>query len=146
SMAERPNGTGPALPFGRVGAVLRDPQGLWLASDRGLHRATADGFAPLPGLTGPVHALARAAGGGLWIATATGLLRRSAAGELSPLFVEGYPTGRVSGMIEDRRGNLWIASASGLARFRDGHFDTFAEKDGLPDRNVTSVFEDHEGT
>src|SRR5205814_2057391 len=46
----------------------------------------------------------------------------------------------------DRDGNLWIGAYGGLVRYRQGIFATFTTKDGLPDDDVTALFEDREGT
>ena len=48
-------------------------------------------------------------------------------------------------MTEDRHGNLWVAHASGLLRVQAGRLTAFDERDGLPDDEITAVFEDREG-
>jgi signal transduction histidine kinase/ligand-binding sensor domain-containing protein len=148
SMTERPNARPPQLPFGRVAAFHRDQRGLWLATDRGLFRATSGAFAPVAEVpTGAATALAPSRDGALWIATPTALVRSGGldAQATVDLHADGYPSGHVNGVLEDHQGNVWIASSTGLVRFRGGRFDTFGEADGLPDGDVTAVFEDREG-
>ena len=144
-MADRPNVADPRLPFGRVAAIMRDGQGVWLATDRGLFAITAQGVQAVPSLSGAIGALARASDGGLWAATAGSLVRLHGP-SLPPAPPDVYPSGRVNRLIEDRHGSVWIASAAGLTRYREGGFTTFTSRDGLPDDNVTAVFEDREGS
>jgi signal transduction histidine kinase len=147
AMMDRKGVVPPLLPFGRVVALRRRAGELLLATDRGLFRAVGASFEPVSGLPeGAVDALAVGAGDTLWMAAPRTLVRAQGAAPIqASLHAEGWPTGRVSGLIEDRHGNVWIAGASGLTRFRDGRFHTFTEADGLPDGDVTAVFEDREG-
>jgi signal transduction histidine kinase/ligand-binding sensor domain-containing protein len=51
----------------------------------------------------------------------------------------------VSALLPDQNGALWIGTADkGLYRIVDGRLDHFGAIDGLSDRNVLSIFEDHE--
>jgi signal transduction histidine kinase/ligand-binding sensor domain-containing protein len=137
----------PLLPFGRVVALREHAGQLLLATDRGLFVASGGGFAAVPGFPeGAISGLAAGSGDALWIAATGGLVEAHGTRTLTPsIHAERWAAGPVSGLIEDHHGNVWIASASGLARFRDGQWQTFTEADGLPDADVTAVFEDREG-
>ena len=60
---------------------------------------------------------------------------------------DGLPpyNGSVS-FSEDRAGNVWLGFYfGGIARFRNGKFDTFSEKDGLPESMPSVQFVDGDG-
>jgi signal transduction histidine kinase/ligand-binding sensor domain-containing protein len=143
ALAGRPDQTPPALPFGRVAAFLRDAGALLLATDQGLFRLVDQGFTSQPGVpAGPVTALARSATGRPWITGPAGLARLGPGGSSS----SEKPAGHVNDVIQDRDGNVWTATSKGLLRLREGRLDTFDVADGLPDENITAVFEDRQGS
>jgi ligand-binding sensor domain-containing protein/anti-sigma regulatory factor (Ser/Thr protein kinase) len=73
--------------------------------------------------------------GGLWVATANGLVRFDRAREQFTTYDErdGLPASAVNGILEDRDGKLWVSTAGGLARFDPltKSFTNFYEADGL---------------
>lgn len=46
---------------------------------------------------------------------------------------------------EDRSGNVWIGLGPGAARFRDGKFQLYSNKDGLPEGGIQQIYADHSG-
>ncbi len=46
---------------------------------------------------------------------------------------------------EDRGGNVWIGFGNGLARYRNGRFDFFTAKDGLPTAGIEYIYADQAG-
>jgi ligand-binding sensor domain-containing protein/two-component sensor histidine kinase len=61
-------------------------------------------------------------------------------GEKDGLISDKIPTS----FLDDRNGNLWIGlSDAGLLRYRNGTFQRFSTKDGLPRGMVTALYLDH---
>jgi PAS domain S-box-containing protein len=53
----------------------------------------------------------------------------------------------IKALLVDRHGALWIGTTGeGLIRFQNGRFSSFRKTDGLPGDDVTSLFEDTEGS
>jgi signal transduction histidine kinase/ligand-binding sensor domain-containing protein len=137
-------------PPGRPTLVHRDRGGrLWLGLETGLYRQLDNGtFAAASTGAGPSSGRARAffegRGGRLWFAFDRALVRVD--GE--EIHVMQAPAGLspLAEVIEDGDGNVWLGSASGLTRFRDGRWVTFTTADGLPDDDVTALYEDREGS
>ena len=108
---------------------------------------------PLSGRRGfnGVTSLASTKDGQLWAGLkrsgqGAGLLRRTN-GHWTPYIVPGIDgrTLSVSTLFPERNGALWIGTADkGLYRLVDGRLDHFDSIDGLSDRHVLSIFEDHE--
>ena len=46
---------------------------------------------------------------------------------------------------EDRSGNVWIGLGPGAARFRDGKFQLYSSKDGLPEGGIQQIYADGRG-
>ncbi len=119
---------------------------LWLAGAYGLRRIDpADGALSLPSgiAPGPLHALAFAADGSLWVQRlaaleqyrveggALALIRRVDAGH-------GLPAVAAGGLQLDRRGDPWLSTPRGLFRFdvaRD-RTQAFGVRDGLPSQGL----------
>jgi ligand-binding sensor domain-containing protein len=55
---------------------------------------------------------------------------------------DGLPSALVYCVKQDYRGLLWFGTDKGLARFDGSSFKVFSMKDGLPDPEVLSIFED----
>ena len=98
-----------------------------------------------------ITSLASTSNGELWAGSkqsgpGAGLLRRTN-GQWIPYVMPGLDGSRlsVSTLLPEENGSLWIGTAdSGLYRIADGRLDHFGVGDGLTDRNVLSIFEDHE--
>lgn len=57
----------------------------------------------------------------------------------SPSSIRTIPKG------EDRNGNLWFASEKDLWKYKDGDSVIYETKDGLPGRDVKTIYEDRRG-
>jgi signal transduction histidine kinase/ligand-binding sensor domain-containing protein len=114
-----------------VFALLEDPGGLlWAVTRDGLYRLDRDGPAvrhtrvlpdsrddarPGPRFNGAAVA---ATDGSLWLASGTGLIRRTPGGEIVRFGREhGLPWDDVRTLIEDRDGRVWAGTTRGMARF-----------------------------
>jgi len=59
---------------------------------------------------------------------------------------DGFGSGRVTGIAEDKKGNIWFATASGLYKFDGKSFTVFTEKNGLLNSEIWSFLIDTKGT
>jgi signal transduction histidine kinase/ligand-binding sensor domain-containing protein len=132
---------------------------IWVGSAEGICRwkpGTRPDIELVPSLSSgrglnSITSLASTADGELWAGLkrsgqGAGLLRRTN-GRWTSYTVPGID-GRifsVSALLPEQNGTLWIGTAdSGLYRIVDGRLDHFGAIDGLTDRNILSIFEDHE--
>ena len=95
-----------------------------------------------------VNAMLQDHHGYIWIGTFGGLARFD--GERFTVFdsanTPGFGSDQISSLYESRSGALWIGTVDGgLIRLQDGVATTFTERDGLPNRWVTSIRGDVEG-
>jgi signal transduction histidine kinase/streptogramin lyase len=95
-----------------------------------------------------VNAMLQDHQGYLWIGTFGGLARFD--GERFTVFdsanTPGFGSDEIYSLYESRSGALWIGSVDGgLIRLQDGVATTYTERDGLPNRWVTSIRGDLEG-
>lgn len=52
----------------------------------------------------------------------------------------------ITSLCEDREGDLWIGlRGGGVRRYRQGRFETFTKRDGLPDDRVRVLYADRQG-
>jgi signal transduction histidine kinase/ligand-binding sensor domain-containing protein len=96
-----------------------------------------------------VNAILQDHDGYLWIGTFGGLARFD--GERFTVFdsanTPGLGSDEIFSLYEGRSGALWIGTVDGgLIRLQDGVATTYSERDGLPNRWVTSIRGDVEGT
>ena len=110
-----------------------------------------------------IRAIEQGADGALWLGTETGLVRfdgqRFVPFEQS---LQGYPSsGSVSALLRSTDGSLWVGlnlfdpqhwnrhsgvrGRPSIARVRDGAITTFGEAEGIPDGQVTSLYQDSAG-
>lgn len=110
---------------------------------RQTHWGTRDG-APLFSNT-----LAQTIDGSLWLGSQVGLYRFDAL-RFEHLEIPNQPefsSAPISRLYATPDGGLWIGYSLGGAVFmRDGHFQTYDERDGLPGGNVRSFWETADGT
>ncbi len=95
-----------------------------------------------------VNAMLQDHRGYIWIGTFGGLARFD--GERFTVFdsanTPGFGSDQISSLYESRSGTLWIGTVDGgLIRLQDGVATTYTERDGLPNRWVTSIRGDVEG-
>ncbi|MEW6758298.1 MAG: diguanylate cyclase [Acidobacteriota bacterium] len=96
---------------------------------------------------GTVTALAQTRDGYLWIGTTEGLARFD--GARSTVFTAGnspgLPSSYVTALEAVSDGSLWIGTANGLSHYRDGSFESFTTRQGLPKDVVLCLEEDARG-
>jgi signal transduction histidine kinase/ligand-binding sensor domain-containing protein/DNA-binding response OmpR family regulator len=144
--------TSDGLPSNRVQALLAAPEGLWVATQRGLalvrdrrviaQYSTADG---LP--AGSVKALWRERGGALLVG-AENQLTRLESGRFVPAVPNGcLPDSEVRSVLQDTSGNLWVGlTGRGLTRVTPaGTCSIFSSKDGLGNDSPQALIEDRQG-
>ena len=95
-----------------------------------------------------VNAMLQDHHGYIWIGTFGGLARFD--GERFTVFdsanTPGFGSDQIVSLYESRSGALWIGTVDGgLIRLQDGVATTYTERDGLPNRWVTSIRGDTEG-
>ncbi len=94
-----------------------------------------------------IRAMLQTRDGLLWIGTRGGLARFDGASFV--VYKAGAPNSipgeAVTGLAEDRDGSLWISSNGGLTRDRDGHFQTYSSRDGLPATSIWRIARDPAG-
>ena len=104
---------------------------------------TKDGLA-----ANEIGAIVRSSDGRLWVGTDAGLCEFKQTGDNGARFraytqANGITTTGITALAEDRGHNLWIATTTGGAlRLARGGFTTYAESDGLPKREIISLFHD----
>jgi len=143
---------GTSLPAIRALAQTSDGY-LWLGTPQGLIRFDGMRFATweakpgeeLPGNL--VRSLRASSQGGLWISAARGIARIDRGHIIRYPALDRWLRGFATAMLEDHDGNLWVvggpATGNTLALLRrDGSIRVYGSSDGLPDRQVRSLFED----
>ena len=134
-------------------ALLLEESAVWVGADYGVISGTTSGWVnvPVPNFSAEISALARDAGGNLWIGTdGDGAWRREGvnsfthfpAGNLS-----GLPGGRVRDMTVDVNGRLWLATDGGLATRSANYWLIFkTSNSGLPADDLLSLGVDDDGS
>jgi ligand-binding sensor domain-containing protein/signal transduction histidine kinase len=93
-----------------------------------------------------IRAIAQTGDGYLWMGTEEGLARFD--GYDFTVFTKDkgdWPGNAVTALSPGRGGALWIGTPEGLVCYRNKRFTTYTTKDGLADKVVYSVIEDHDG-
>jgi ligand-binding sensor domain-containing protein/signal transduction histidine kinase len=85
--------------------------------------------------------------GFLWIGTRGGLARFDGVAFViyKANTPNSIPSDTITGLAEDRDGSLWISSPGGLTRYRNGHFQNYSSRDGLPDNSIWRISADPAG-
>lgn len=141
------------FPATQVWGFLEDDEGcLWLASeDAGALRWCHEGVreqlragAELP--PGRAISLESDGGGGIWVATAGGVVHRDRERRLERYTTaEGLPDDYTRDLLLDPSGRLWAATRGGLARLEGGRFSSWTAAEGLPDANLRGLAVDRSG-
>jgi ligand-binding sensor domain-containing protein/two-component sensor histidine kinase len=148
------NGKGHAIPEDRLGCV-KSPRrvyvdyenNLWVAGVGGVSRRSRDGFESVLGaqeLGDTLVLTLRNTQFGLWLGTATGLLRYGKDHTVRRYTTKDGLTGdHIHALMQDRDGRLWVGTFGGLSKF-DG--ERFASPPGNPftGETIWSLFEDRE--
>jgi len=148
----------------RAKRILRDRDGgLWVGTqDSGLvhvYRGRTDFFAASDGLSGDdVYTLFEDREGNIWVATINGLdrFRDFAVATLS--VKQGLSNDVVGSVLAATDGSIWLGTYGGLNRWHNGQLTIYRERagrtatsaseivgSGLPDKGVTSLFQDSRG-
>jgi len=148
-------------PGGGVGPLLRDGGTLWVAGlndglwqlDLASGRLRAAVSEPARVLTDSrITALARDAGGQIWIGTRNGLNHYDpATGRVRRVPASGLAAGFVSSLLLDHAQRLWVGTYGGGVHLLAGgdadapRWQRFGATEGLPDENINAMAEDAEG-
>jgi signal transduction histidine kinase/ligand-binding sensor domain-containing protein len=83
---------------------------------------------------------------GLWIGTTKGLLNYKNDGQTNYSNAQVVNSGTVKALASDREGNLWLGTEiSGAYKMSENRLASYAEAEGLSNRDVRKVIEDREG-
>lgn len=143
--------TSDGLPSNSIGKIVETTDGtLWIGTQKGLASLQGGKFHSYDfrdGLSSEeILAITPSQGDALWIATASRIVRwKMKLLETAP--VSGADLhDQISSLLEDHRGALWIGfDHSGIALLRDGQFNRYTARQGLPTGDVATLFEDREG-
>jgi ligand-binding sensor domain-containing protein/signal transduction histidine kinase len=148
----------------RAKRILRDHDGgLWIGTqDSGLvhvHQGRTDFFAASDSLSGDdIYTLFEDREGNIWVATINGLdrFRDFAVATLS--VNEGLSNAVVGSVLATTDESVWLGTVGGLNRWHNGQLTVYRERagrsmtgvseivgSGLPDKGVTSLFQDSRG-
>lgn len=155
--------TDDGLPDRHANDFLETDKGeIWIATDNGLAKLNPTGIPqsienPLftrlvpdnPKAKG-IQVLFEDESGLVWIGTTDGLYKLNEGGQLIAVDL-GNPAAAsqmlpISAIIKDRNGAMWIGAGNGIRRLLvNGQIDHFSDKNGLPDGNVSVLYEDNNG-
>ncbi len=141
------------LPSGHILSLRETANGtLWVGTNRGLAQQIGGAFRGVPSVTGgAVSSMASDAGGGLYLATADGLV----SGHPDPAngawqFQRApVPAGLVQapahGVFAAANGSIWYGCSTALCRLKNGFVTVFSRKDGVPPDSWDAILQDREG-
>jgi len=94
-----------------------------------------------------VQTIAQTSDGYLWLGTNEGLARFDGYDFVTFTKEMGaLPSNTVTVLAAGADGTLWIGTPNGLSRYSNQRFTVFTRSDGLPDKPIASICEDHNGT
>jgi signal transduction histidine kinase/ligand-binding sensor domain-containing protein/AmiR/NasT family two-component response regulator len=138
--------TAHGLPGDVVFSLAEAPdKAVWVGTREGLATITARGVALVPVRlpTGPIRALAFGRDGRLRVGTTDGAYVVEA--DRRATHIAGT-RGVVRALHEARDGTWWVAGLSGLSRVTAEGTQSWTEADGLPDRHLSSLHENPDGS
>src|SRR5207249_2809458 len=137
----------PALRTNNIAALLADRLGnLWIGTTGGGLNRLKDGefstYTSKDGLSNDVIlSLFEDSKGNLWIGTDGGGANLWKEGKFTVYSTKnGLPENAVYCFAEDPNGDLWIGTDGGVSRLQDARFRTYSTHDGLPSKNVRSLY------
>ena len=147
-------GNTPGMTSNRILSLCEDREGsLWIGTEnQGLMRLKDGAFTSYPEIEDvknrAVAGIIEAREGGLWLATATAIVRFKGGVFSSYKDPDGLPARLVPwsrSMVEDNSGELWIALNKGLLRLGKEQTNLYTTREGLPDHRVNAVCLDRDG-
>lgn len=130
-------------------SIAQDRRGdVWIGTAGGLSRLRGEEIVSFSGTRGlgsdPVNALLSDHQGTLWVGTIAGLFRSR--GESFERFTGngGLAKESIEALGEDRTGRLWVGTTA-LHRITEGEAVVFGEREGIPRRPLSRVWEDPDG-
>jgi ligand-binding sensor domain-containing protein/signal transduction histidine kinase len=94
----------------------------------------------------PVDVLAQTRDGFIWVGGDDGLARFDGLRFVPLSQQDGFRSGRVTALLQDRAGALWIGSSDhGLSCWSDDKLTTLTTRDGLPANAITALANDGSG-
>ena len=138
-----------AIPDLRIDSIDEDGEGvLWVMTPDGVWRLQGERVTSLGAPSGPhgesYRMLRGDSAGGVWLATAHGLLRVDRSGATTSFAVrDGLPSDDVMSVLTDRDGAVWVGTEKGLARqSRGGRFERVPDAGS---RIVMALAQDRDG-
>jgi signal transduction histidine kinase/ligand-binding sensor domain-containing protein len=137
------------LPSDAVWDILEERPGVMIvATDAGVVRLAGGRFEKLD-LGGAlsserIRAIATDSSGRLWIGSDGGGLARSSPRGFER--VAGLASEYVTAIHRAADGSMWVGTTRGVVRFAGDSVTMLRVADGLPNENVRTIFEDHQGT
>lgn len=135
-----------------VRVLFSQGQDLWVEAARQLYRLREGRFTAVAPFDeggildgAAIWSLSAAPGGGLWVATASGLALLED-GEISTLYTaaDGLPGDRVYCVSRTRGGQFYAGTRRGLARWSEGRFEVLGGGE-FPDAPIYDLMEDSHG-
>lgn len=139
------------LPDSLVRALWQDRDGnIWAGTNLGIARLAGDRFVTLPDSDPHARDLVRCLfedrEGDLWVGSATGLMRYRDDLFMSYGKAEGLPSDVPNTVFQDHTGRVWVGfHDAGLMLFSGGARRVYTTRDGLPNNEIFSIRETHDG-
>jgi ligand-binding sensor domain-containing protein/signal transduction histidine kinase len=135
----------------RTVMLLEDSFGtIWAATDRGIVKTINGDYypvdKPLEVLNNyHIHQIIEDDEKNLWISTLDGVYFYNRTKIIKLNNLNGFPSTRISFMINDELGLWMCGSGSGLMRYTVNNLKVFSEENGLPNSEIKSLFQDKLG-
>ncbi len=136
-----------------IESLYHDPDGqMWISTERGgLSVFSKGSLKNLPVLESlkntVVSAVIKDKEKNIWIGTKNSGLFIIKAGVLSNFKNNRkFKANTITSILKGMHGCIWISTDSGLFRYSNNNFNSYGEKDGLSDNQVSKILEDKEGS